>query len=198
MNPRYTHHGATGRKGLAARAALAVLLGSGMALGTVALSAPAFAKDKEAKAEGNSKAFTEAYAPFQTIINNPSGDFASAKAMIPTIQATLQNGTDKDTFGRALIALGSKGTDAAIAMTVIQLLANGILQQLVQPVAYGAALGIHPLAVLIVTIAGGALFGAPGLILAAPLTSAAARIAGDISAGVRAQAEADVAAAAAD
>ena len=37
-----------------------------------------------------------------------------------------------------------------------------------QPIAYGAALGIHPLAVLIVTIAGGSLFGAVGLILAAP------------------------------
>ena len=58
-------------------------------------------------------------------------------------------------------------------MIVVQLLANGILQQLVQPFAMGAALGIHPLAVLIVTIAGGALFGAVGLILAAPLVAAA-------------------------
>jgi predicted PurR-regulated permease PerM len=80
-----------------------------------------------------------------------------------------------------LIALGGAGTEAAIGMTVIQLLANGILQQLVQPIAYGAALGIHPLAVLIVTIGGGALFGAVGLILAAPLTSAATRIAADLS-----------------
>ena len=30
---------------------------------------------------------------------------------------------------------------------------------MIQPIAYGAALGIHPLAVLIVTIAGGSLFG---------------------------------------
>jgi predicted PurR-regulated permease PerM len=82
-----------------------------------------------------------------------------------------------------LIALGGAGTDAAIGMIVIQLLANGILQQLVQPIAYGAALGIHPLAVLIVTIAGGALFGAVGLILAAPLTSAATRIAADLARG---------------
>ena len=81
-----------------------------------------------------------------------------------------------------LLALGGAGTDAAIAMAVLQLLGNGILQQLVQPFAYGAALGIHPLAVLIVTIAGGALFGAPGLILAAPLTSAAVHIAADLSA----------------
>ena len=80
-----------------------------------------------------------------------------------------------------LIALGGAGTDAAIGMAVIQLLANGILQQMVQPIAYGAALGIHPLAVLVVTIAGGALFGAAGLILAAPLTSAAARISADLS-----------------
>ncbi|MBN1530493.1 MAG: AI-2E family transporter [Thermoleophilaceae bacterium] len=81
-----------------------------------------------------------------------------------------------------LIALGGAGTDAALGMIVLQLLANGILQQMVQPFAMGAALGIHPLAVLVVTIAGGALFGAAGLILAAPLTSAATRIAADLSA----------------
>jgi predicted PurR-regulated permease PerM len=80
-----------------------------------------------------------------------------------------------------LIALGGAGTDAAAGMIVMQLLANGILQQMVQPIAYGAALGIHPLAVLVVTIAGGALFGTVGLILAAPLTSAATRIAADLS-----------------
>jgi putative heme transporter len=80
-----------------------------------------------------------------------------------------------------LIALGGAGTDAAVAMIVIQLLANGLLQQLVQPIAYGAALGIHPLAVLVVTIAGGSLFGAVGLILAAPLTSAVTRISADLS-----------------
>ena len=71
-----------------------------------------------------------------------------------------------------LLALGGAGTDAAVGMIVVQLLANGVLQQMVQPIAMGAALGIHPLAVLIVTIAGGALFGAAGLILAGPVTSA--------------------------
>jgi predicted PurR-regulated permease PerM len=82
-----------------------------------------------------------------------------------------------------LIALGGQGTDAAIAMAVIALLANGMLQQLVQPIAYGAALGIHPLAVLIVTIAGGALFGTIGLVLAAPLASAAVKISADLALG---------------
>ena len=80
-----------------------------------------------------------------------------------------------------LLALGGAGTEAAIGMAVVQLLANGLLQQMVQPIAYGAALGIHPLAVLIVTIAGGALFGAVGLILAAPLTSAVTKITADLA-----------------
>ncbi len=80
-----------------------------------------------------------------------------------------------------LVALGGGSTEAAAGMVVIQLLSNGPLQQIVQPIAYGAALGIHPLAVLVVTIAGGALFGAVGLILAAPITSALVRISADLA-----------------
>jgi putative heme transporter len=92
-----------------------------------------------------------------------------------------------------LIALGGQGTEAAIAMAVIVLLANGALQQLVQPIAMGAALGIHPLAVLVVTIASGALFGIVGMVVAAPLLSAAVRISADLAAGrERAEAEARV------
>jgi len=79
-----------------------------------------------------------------------------------------------------LLALGSGGTEAAIAMGVVQLLANGALQQMVQPFAMGSALGIHPLAVLVVTIAGGALFGSIGLIIAAPLVAAAVGIIRDL------------------
>jgi len=81
-----------------------------------------------------------------------------------------------------LIALGSEGSETALAMAIVVLLANGILQQLIQPIAYGAALKLHPLAVLIVTIAGGCLFGAIGLVLAAPLLSAAVRISAEIRA----------------
>ena len=80
-----------------------------------------------------------------------------------------------------LLALGGAGPEAAGGMIVVQLLANSVLQQVVQPFAMGAALGIHPLAVLIVTIAGGALFGTVGLILAAPLTSAIVRVSDDLA-----------------
>lgn len=86
-----------------------------------------------------------------------------------------------------LIALGTGDQTAVIGMLVMVLLANGILQQLVQPIAYGAALGIHPLAVLIVTIGAGCLFGGVGLILGAPVTSAIVRISADLAAAKAAE-----------
>jgi predicted PurR-regulated permease PerM len=75
-----------------------------------------------------------------------------------------------------LLALGAGGGDTALAMAVIALLGNGILQQIVQPFAYGAALDLHPIVVLVLTIGAGCLFGTIGLILAAPVTSAIVRI----------------------
>lgn len=81
-----------------------------------------------------------------------------------------------------LLALGDQGPETALALAVIVLLANGVLQQIVQPIAYGAALRLHPLVVLIATIAGGCLFGVIGLVLTATLLSAAVRISADIRA----------------
>ena len=63
---------------------------------------------------------------------------------------------------------------------MIVLLANGLLQNIVQPIAFGATLDLNPLVVLIVTIGAGSLFGMVGLILAAPLTSAAVHIVRDV------------------
>jgi predicted PurR-regulated permease PerM len=80
-----------------------------------------------------------------------------------------------------IIALGSEGTTDAIIMLVIVLLANGLLQNILQPIAFGATLGLNPLVVLIVTIGAGALFGMVGLVLAAPLTSAAVHISADLA-----------------
>jgi putative heme transporter len=86
-----------------------------------------------------------------------------------------------------LIALGGEGPEAAAAIAVVVLLANGVFQQMVQPIAYGAALKLHPLAVLIATIAGGCLFGTVGLVLAAPLLSAAVKISADLTAAVESE-----------
>lgn len=80
-----------------------------------------------------------------------------------------------------VLALGAKGTSTAVIMLVIVLLANGLLQNIVQPIAMGATLRMNPLLILFVTISAGAFFGTAGLILAAPLTAAAIHISGDLA-----------------
>ncbi len=79
-----------------------------------------------------------------------------------------------------VIALGGGSTSDAAIMAVVALLANGVLQQLIQPFVMGATLSLNPLVVLVVTIGAGALFGMVGLTLAAPLTSAAVHISNEL------------------
>ncbi len=67
-----------------------------------------------------------------------------------------------------LIALASGGLTTGILMLVVVLIANGPLQTVVSQFALGAALKLHPLAVLVVTTAGMIMFGALGGIVAAP------------------------------
>jgi predicted PurR-regulated permease PerM len=98
-----------------------------------------------------------------------------------------------------VMALGTQGTSTALIMLVVVLLANGLLQNLLQPFAMGSALSLHPLAVLVITISAGCIFGMFGLVLAAPLTSAALHVVRDLDrararAGTVGQPEPDVAA----
>ncbi len=46
-------------------------------------------------------------------------------------------------------------------MLVIVLLSNGMLQNIVRPIAFGATLDLNALLVLVVTIGAGGLFGMP-------------------------------------
>jgi len=85
-----------------------------------------------------------------------------------------------------ILTLSSQGTTDALIMLVIVILANGLLQNIVQPLAFGATLELNPLVVLIVTIGAGCLFGMVGMILAAPLTSAALHVSQELG---RARAE---------
>jgi predicted PurR-regulated permease PerM len=81
-----------------------------------------------------------------------------------------------------LIALSTGSTSDALILAVVALLANGVLQQLIQPFVMGATLSLNPLVVLVVTIGAGSLFGMVGLTLAAPLTSAAVHISNELRA----------------
>jgi predicted PurR-regulated permease PerM len=78
------------------------------------------------------------------------------------------------------LALADGGTTSALIMALIVFLANGPFQQVIQPIVFGATLRLNPLVVFTVTIAAGTLFGMVGLVLAAPLVSAAVRIHDDL------------------
>ena len=90
-----------------------------------------------------------------------------------------------------ILTLSSQGTTAAAIMLVVVILANGLLQNIVQPIAFGATLDLNPLVVLIVTIGFGSLFGMIGMVLAAPLTSAALHISQELAAARAQEAAAD-------
>jgi len=117
MNRISTPLHAIRRTGLA-RLGLAAALASGMILGSTALPAAAHAKDakkgaKEEK-EANTKAFAEAYQPLADIVNAADGDYAAAKARIPTVVAVIGNDTDKYAMANLILALGNKTNDVAL------------------------------------------------------------------------------------
>ncbi|HET7744356.1 MAG TPA: AI-2E family transporter [Gaiellaceae bacterium] len=93
-----------------------------------------------------------------------------------------------------ILTLSSQGTTAALIMLVAVILANGLLQNIFQPIAFGATLDLNPLVVLIVTIGFGSLFGMVGLVLGAPLTSAAIHISRDLAAAKSVESAAESAA----
>ena len=86
-------------------------------------------------------------------------------------------------------ALLAGNDDPALIMLVMVILGNGLLQNIVQPIAFGATLDLNPLVVLIVTIGFGSIFGMVGLVLAAPLTSAALHITRELAEAKAAEAE---------
>jgi putative heme transporter len=75
-----------------------------------------------------------------------------------------------------LVAVANSGIAAGVVMLVVVLVANLGVENLVDPVVTGRTLDIHPLLVLLVTVAGGVLGGIVGVVLAVPLTVIAGRV----------------------
>lgn len=69
-----------------------------------------------------------------------------------------------------LLAVSDGGINQGLVMLVIVLVANLLLENLLEPRIMGDRLRIHPLAVLLATTAGGVVGGILGLILAVPIT----------------------------
>ena len=80
------------------------------------------------------------------------------------------------------MAYAGGGTSDAVIMLVVVFIANGVLQTVVQQIALGTTLNLHPLAVLVATMLGSIIAGPIGGVISAPLTATAVMAAGRIRA----------------
>lgn len=75
-----------------------------------------------------------------------------------------------------LVALVTASTSAAVIVAVVALLVQQFDNDLLAPFVYGRALDLHPAVVLISVVAGGALFGFGGTVLAVPVVAVATSV----------------------
>jgi predicted PurR-regulated permease PerM len=82
-----------------------------------------------------------------------------------------------------LVALVFEGPSTALIMLIIVVAVQQIEGQLVQPLIMGAAVKVHPLAVVVAVTAGGYLAGIPGVLFAVPLVAFSNVVVNYIAAG---------------
>ena len=70
-----------------------------------------------------------------------------------------------------LMALSAGGIPLALAALGVVVFMNVVLENVLEPKLLGSSLNLHPIVVLVSTVAGGLIAGLVGLVLAAPLTS---------------------------
>jgi predicted PurR-regulated permease PerM len=97
--------------------------------------------------------------------------------MVPALAAVTFVGGYIPYFGAfiggllaVIVAIGEDGLAAGIVMLLVVLVANLVVENMVDPHVTGRTLRIHPLAVLLVTTLGGVTGGLVGLMMAVPMT----------------------------
>lgn len=86
-------------------------------------------------------------------------------AFVPIVGATLSG------VVAVLVALATAGTGPAIVVAIVVVIVQQLDNDLLAPIIYGKALSLHPVAILISIVAGGALLGLTGTILAVPVVA---------------------------
>ncbi len=79
-----------------------------------------------------------------------------------------------------LIALAGSGLTEALIILAVVILANTVIQNPIQAVAYGKTLDLNPLVALLATILGAIFFGVAGAIFTAPLTAVVLKVVGGL------------------
>jgi predicted PurR-regulated permease PerM len=103
--------------------------------------------------------------------------------MVPTITAVTFVGGYIPYIGAfigglvaVVVAIAEHGLAAGVLMLLVVLVANLLVENMVDPHVTGRTLRIHPLVVLLVTTLGGVLGGLVGLMMAVPMTVIAVRL----------------------
>lgn len=81
-----------------------------------------------------------------------------------------------------LIALATAGLGGAVIVAIVAIVVQQLDNDVLSPVIYGRALQLHPLVVLFAIVAGGALFGTAGTVLAVPATAVALNVVSEAAA----------------
>jgi putative heme transporter len=75
-----------------------------------------------------------------------------------------------------LVALVTAGPGAALIVAVVVIVVQQLDGDLLSPVIYGKSLRLHPVIILVAIVAGAALFGFVGAVLAVPVTAVAINV----------------------
>jgi predicted PurR-regulated permease PerM len=95
----------------------------------------------------------------------PVGVFTFLMAFVPILGAIVAGAM------AVLVTLATGGGSAALLVLAVVVVVQQLDNDLLAPVVYGRSLQLHPVAVLLSVVAGGALFGLPGTFLAVPVTA---------------------------
>jgi putative heme transporter len=93
-----------------------------------------------------------------------------AAAFVPFVGAIVSSVT------AILVALATAGPVAALIVAAVAIVVQQLDNDVLAPWVYGRALSLHPLVVLPSIVAGGALFGIAGTVLAVPVTAVAVNV----------------------
>jgi putative heme transporter len=95
-------------------------------------------------------------------------------AFVPILGAVIAGVT------AVLVGLVTGGVGTAVIVGVVALAVQQLDNDILAPWIYGRALALHPVVILVSVVAGGALFGIPGTLLAVPVVAVAVNVAKEL------------------
>jgi predicted PurR-regulated permease PerM len=81
-----------------------------------------------------------------------------------------------------LVALVTGGVGTAVIVAIVAFVVQQLDNDLLAPLIYGRALSLHPVSVLLSVVAGGALFGFAGTVLAVPIVAVVVNVSKELRA----------------